>query len=235
MKTATWKNFLLSLLATTISIVLTFGITAIINHKNERKEKRELVMMVMYDMSNSLQEIESVNSNLRKSFDLQIQIAEDTSLFDYTTYLQLFSMVPMLNYNETVEHIFSSSIESINTIGDVLFVENVSEFYNLRRLYQTMICDSSKYGSFETLESVLDNDYSQFIFPSEMLYQRMKRSFVQCQQMMDISDEEIETYRKQREEMDEGMSVKDITGTITDSLNVKVNRLSAAKKKLNLL
>lgn len=141
----------------------------------------------------------------------------------------------MLNYNETVEHIFSSSIESINTIGNVLFVENVSEFYNLRRLYQTMICDSSKYGSFETLESVLDNDYSQFIFPSEMLYQRMKRSFVQCQQMMDISDEEIETYRKQREEMDEGMSVKDITGTITDSLNVKVNRLSAAKKKLNLL
>lgn len=235
MKTATWKNFLLSLLATTISIVLTFGITAIINHKNERKEKRELVMMVMYDMSNSLQEIESVNSNLRESFDLQIQIAEDTSLFDYTTYLQLFSMVPMLNYNETVEHIFSSSIESINTIGNVLFVENVSEFYNLRRLYQTMICDSSKYGSFKTLESVLDNDYSQFIFPSEMLYQRMKQSFVQCQQMMNISDEEIETYRKQREEMDEGMSVKDITGTITDSLNVKVNRLSAAKKKLNLL
>lgn len=235
MKTATWKNFLLSLLATTISIVLTFGITAIINHKNERKEKRELVMMVMYDMSNSLQEIESVNSNLRESFDLQIQIAEDTSLFDYTTYLQLFSMVPMLNYNETVEHIFSSSIESINTIGNVLFVENVSEFYNLRRLYQTMICDSSKYGSFETLESVLDNDYSQFIFPSEMLYQRMKRSFVQCQQMMDISDEEIETYRKQREEMDEEMRVKDITGTITDSLNVKVSRLSAAKKKLNLL
>lgn len=235
MKTATWKNFLLSLLATTISIVLTFGITAIINHKNERKEKRELVMMVMYDMSNSLQEIESVNSNLRESFDLQIQIAEDTSLFDYTTYLQLFSMVPMLNYNETVEHIFSSSIESINTIGNVLFVENVSEFYNLRRLYQTMICDSSKYGSFKTLESVLDNDYSQFIFPSEMLYQRMKQSFVQCQQMMDISDEEIETYRKQREEMDEGMSVKNITGTITDSLNVKVNRLSAAKKKLNLL
>lgn len=235
MKTATWKNFLLSLLATTISIVLTFGITAIINHKNERKEKRELVMMVMYDMSNSLQEIESVNSNLRESFDLQIQIAEDTSLFDYTTYLQLFSMVPMLNYNETVEHIFSSSIESINTIGNVLFVENVSEFYNLRRLYQTMICDSSKYGSFETLESVLDNDYSQFIFPSEMLYQRMKRSFVQCQQMMDISDEEIETYRKQREEMDEEMRVKNITGTITDSLNVKVNRLSAAKKKLNLL
>ncbi|MBQ6741872.1 MAG: hypothetical protein IJR04_04710 [Bacteroidales bacterium] len=235
MKTATWKNFLLSLLATTISIVLTFGITAIINHKNERKEKRELVMMVMYDMSNSLQEIESVNSNLRESFDLQIQIAEDTSLFDYTTYLQLFSMVPMLNYNETVEHIFSSSIESINTIGNVLFVENVSEFYNLRRLYQTMICDSSKYGSFETLESVLDNDYSQFIFPSEMLYQRMKQSFVQCQQMMNISDEEIETYRKQREEMDEEMRVKDITGTITDSLNVKVSRLSAAKKKLNLL
>ena len=66
MKTATWKNFLLSLLATTISIVLTFGITAIINHKNERKEKRELVMMVMYDMYNSLKSAEVADSNIHQ-------------------------------------------------------------------------------------------------------------------------------------------------------------------------
>lgn len=234
MKSVTWKSFLLSLLATTISIVLTFGITAMVNRKNERKEKRELVMMVMYDMFTSLQEIESVNSDIHESFDLQIKIAEDTSLFDQATSLELLSMLPMLNYNETIENIFSSNIESINTIGNVLFVENVSEFYNIRRRYRAQICDTSKFSSFNTLEKVLDYDFFQFLFPCEMMYQRMKIAFEQCQQMMDVSDEEIEIYRKQREEMDAGEKVKDISGSIFDSLNVKILRLAAAKKKLYL-
>lgn len=231
-KTTTWKRFLLSLLATTISIVLTFGITALINRKNERKEKRELVMMIMYDMSTSLHEIENVNADIHESFDLQIQIAEDTSLFDYTTTLKLITQIPMLNINETVEKIFSSNIESINTLGNVLFVENVSEFYNMRRLYQTQICDTSKYSKFETLQSVLNHDFTQFLFPSEIIYQRMKQNFEQCRQMMDVSDEEIEAYRKQRQEMDDEIKVMDITSSINDSLKVKINRLSAAKKKL---
>ena len=44
------KQFLLSLFATSVSIALTFGTAAIIDYKAKQKSKREIVMMVMYDM-----------------------------------------------------------------------------------------------------------------------------------------------------------------------------------------
>ena len=45
-KLSTGKKFLMSLLATTVSIVLTFGTTAIIDRKKQRAEKREMVLIV---------------------------------------------------------------------------------------------------------------------------------------------------------------------------------------------
>lgn len=58
------KQFLLSLLATTISIALTFGTAAIIDHNKQKKEKREIVMMVIYDMYNTLELIEKADNNV---------------------------------------------------------------------------------------------------------------------------------------------------------------------------
>ncbi len=78
---ATLKQFLLSLLATTVSIVLTFGTAAIIDNNKKQKEKREIVMMVMYDMYNSLQSVEKADSMLCKLMELQLQMAKDTAKF----------------------------------------------------------------------------------------------------------------------------------------------------------
>ena len=58
------------------------------------------------------------------------------------------------------EHIFSSSIETINTVGNVLFTENVAKFY----LSYAILCNGFK--------------------------DDMQHLFAQCQQMMDVSDEE---------------------------------------------
>ena len=76
------KQFLLSILATTVSIALTFGTAAIIDHNKKQKEKREIVMMVMYDMYNSLKSIEKADTIIRQSMEIQRQLAEDTTLFD---------------------------------------------------------------------------------------------------------------------------------------------------------
>ena len=54
---ASLKQFLLSLCATTVSIALTFGTAAFIDYNKKQKEKREIVMMVMYDMYNSLENL----------------------------------------------------------------------------------------------------------------------------------------------------------------------------------
>ena len=133
------KQFMLSLLATTVSIVLTFGTAAVIDSNKKQKEKREIVMMVMYDMYNSLQSIQRADSMIQESMELQLQIAKDTSKFKTLKY-DMIQKMPRIDFTETTERIFSTSIETINTVGNVLFTENVAEFYQARKLYKAVIC-----------------------------------------------------------------------------------------------
>ena len=97
------------------------------NNKKQR-EKREIVMIVMYDIHNSLKSIEKADSMIRHSMDLQRQIAEDTTRFNKLRF-ELATILLNGDYTETAEHIFSSNIETINTVGNVLFTENVAKFY----------------------------------------------------------------------------------------------------------
>ena len=66
------KQFLLSLFATSVSIALTFGTAAIIEYKSKQNAKREIVMMVMYDMYNSLESIENNDSVIIRAMDAQL-------------------------------------------------------------------------------------------------------------------------------------------------------------------
>ena len=75
------KRFLMSLLATTVSIVLTFGTTAIVDRKKQRAEKREMVLMVMYDMRESLQECEQCQENMDTFCDLQVDLVAHPEKF----------------------------------------------------------------------------------------------------------------------------------------------------------
>ena len=136
------KQFLLSLLATTVSIALTFGVAAIIDYNKKKNDKHEIVMMVMYDMYNSLKSIEKADSMIHQAMNVQLQIAEDTTLYEQFRYQLIARLLPRAEYTETTEHIFSSSIETINTVGNVLFAENVANFYSYRKSYKEKICDS---------------------------------------------------------------------------------------------
>ena len=107
------KQFLLSLFATTVSIALTFGTAAIIDYNKKQKEKREIVIMVMYDMHNSLQSIEKADSLIRESMKLQRTVAEDTTKYNTQKYALVY-MIPSASYTETTEQIYSSNIETIN-------------------------------------------------------------------------------------------------------------------------
>ena len=64
---ASMKQLMLSIIATTISIALTFGTAAFLDKKKKENEKREIVMMVMYDMYNSLQSIGKADSTIQQA------------------------------------------------------------------------------------------------------------------------------------------------------------------------
>ena len=231
------KQFLLSIFATSVSIALTFGTAAIIDYNAKQKAKREIVMMVMCDMYNSLQSIEKADSTILQAMDTQLQIAEDTSKFE-TLRFKFALLMPKAEYTETTERIFSSSIETINTVGNVLFTENVAEFYQMRKFYKTSVCDSItneiiRSKPFFSLKNSLDFEYSFHAIVSSGMLKDMQLKYAQCKQMMEVTDADIDTYREQREQIDKGMKDDDASG---DSL---VNRLieiqstiEAAKEKL---
>ena len=233
------KQFMLSLLATTVSIVLTFGTAAIIDSNKKQKEKREIVMMVMYDMYNSLQSVQRADSMIRESMELQLQIAKDTSKFN-TLKFNMIHKVPRIEFTETTERIFSTSIETINTVGNVLFTENVAEFYQARKLYKAVICDSINNRMvsnmpFVSLKGTLDFDYSYEFIVSGEIRMNMQNLFAQCKRMMDVNDEEIEAYRMERKQLQEESADE---FAIEDSIAKKIlqrdQELREAKKKLKL-
>ena len=199
---ATMKQFLLSLLATTVSIVLTFGTAAIIDNNKKQKEKREIVMMVMYDMYNSLKSVEKGDSMLRQTMELQRQITEDTSKFE-TLRIQIASLIPTVDFTETTEQIVSSSIETINTVGNVLFTENVAKFYQVRERYKEFVCDSIqnailKEAPAASLKGILSFEYWFYALMSGSCRIEMQHLYTQCKEMMDVSDQQIAVVRTPR-------------------------------------
>ncbi len=178
------KRFMLTLGATTMSIALTFGTAAVIDYTKKQNDKHEIVMMVMYDMYNSLKAVEEADANIHKSMELQLQVAEDTSLFQ-EEYIMMVMNLPMIEYTETIERIFSSNIETINTIGNVFFTEKVAEFYNLRQHYKKNISDSIynriiRKKTLSTLDDFLGFNYYLDAIMSNSLTWDMRRLYGLC-------------------------------------------------------
>jgi hypothetical protein len=210
---ATIKQFLLSIVATSISIALTFGTAAILDNNKKQKEKREIVMMVMYDMYNSLQAMQKADSMLLQAMEIQKQIAQDSTKFNDLRF-NLARLMPTVGYTETTEHIFSSSIETINTVGNVLFTENVAKFYQDRRYFKTMVCDSiwndvANSSPLQSIERTLNFGFFDYAMMCNSYLTEMQHLFSQCQQMMNVTDEEIQAYSKKRQQMETDMKEAD--------------------------
>jgi len=206
------KQFLLSLLATSVSIALTFGTAAIIDYNAKQKSKREIVMMVMYDMYNSLKIVEDNDSTILQAMDTQLKLAKDTTRYD-ELWMKLVMSIPSVEFTEITEQIFSSSIETINTVGNVLFTENVASFYQCRQQYKTTVCDSLLNNimvkdPFSSLKGALAFRYENYAIASSGLKLTMQNLFAQCKQMMDVSDEDLQAYLEERQQMEQ--SVNDV-------------------------
>ena len=235
------KQFLLSLFATTVSIALTFGTAAIIDNSKKQSEKREIVMMLMYDVYNSLKSIEKADSLIRYSIEVQRQIAADTTQF-YTLKFKLSPTFTLLwsDYTETTEHIFSSSIETINTIGNVLFTENVARLYQLRRLYKSSVCDSlastlNQDNPIYSVKRTLDIPYSFYALLSHELLTDMQQRYAICKQLMDVTDEEIEVYRKEREALEGSLADDKATlDAVAKEISQLQTEIDTLKAKLKL-
>lgn len=197
------RDFLMSLAATTVSIVLTFGTTAIIDRKKQREEKREMALMIMFDMRESLDNIRQIDSDLKDLFDIQVDVLAHPGKLE-KSYYDMATKVPFASYTTTTENIFRSSIETIQTLGSILFIQTVSSFYDIRSQYKVQIVDSFQADADTALtryESLRDLRVSNYIFQSEAYLKSLNRGYEQCKMLMKISEKDLDAFSRQQKQL----------------------------------
>lgn len=228
----------MTLAATTISIVLTFGTSAIVDRKKRNAEKRDMVMMIMYDMRSSMAEIEQCDNGIHQFIDLQLDVIEHPEKHS-ELYANLLSNIPILTYTTTTENIFKSNIETINTIGNILFVETVSAFYDIRAKYKKEVTDGFADNLGRALydsESLSDFNSTTFAYYSRLYFLAMRRDYEQCKAMMKVNEKDLETFSTQREKVFEnigGNRAADETGEVIEEkkqLDLKFQKARSGKK-----
>lgn len=230
---ATLKQFLLSLVATTISIVLTFGTAGWLDSRKKEAAKHEMVMTILYDISSSIEKMEAVDSLLRNGFEQQVKVIENPELMKQNPFM-FVSMVPEMQYSESVENIFSSNIETIDIIGNILFSENVSQIYNIRKKYRDEVVEKLRKefmkSGISSYEGILDLDFVTYLGIGSFFLADAKERMNVCKQMMNISDEELDAYSKKREVLFDKSRTDSITKAIDAEMLERLMRLNDAKK-----
>ena len=138
------KELLMTILATSISIVLTFGSANLVEGRHKKQAQRRMAMMIIHDIDESIKQMEQADSLLRKYHDLQFEVLEGR----YSGPLGIASVMLASNdpsyikFAHTTEHIFTSNVDTWSTIGKVDFIDNVSGCYILREEYKTEVIDA---------------------------------------------------------------------------------------------
>ena len=233
-KSKIFQEFLLTLAATTVSIILTFGTTAIIDRKKQRAEKREMVMMIMYDMRETLKEFQRNDEGMNSFFETQVDVIAHPEKL-HGSYNNLALGLPMPAYTTTTENIFRSNIETIQTIGNILFVETVSSFYDIRSRYKSEVMDQfleEASGVISDIEGLRDLETPGYLFTSDLYLKTLYRDFEQCKLMMKVSDKDLEVFDRQQQKLREaaGLNVNEETEQASLKVVRQRNELNQARE-----
>jgi len=233
MRGSWWKDLLMTFIATTFSILLTFGTAALIDKKQKEKDKRQMAMYVLYDMNRSIELIEQSDSLLRRGLELQIEVARDTSLFETKKFFFNLYM-PSESFDKTTAQIFSTNFETLNILDNMHIVELISNFYQDRKSYEINVIDSCKNNYLQKaphwdLETAWEFPFSYYILMSGVIGEDMKEDFQRCKELMGISDEEFAAFVLQKQSQTAPKaSANDKTDKLMKEMLENESRLEAA-------
>lgn len=238
---STLKNFVMTLAATTVSIILTFGTTAIVDRKKLNSSRREMALMLLYDMKESLTAMEGCEDNINAFFTKQVDIVANPEKFP-GSWAELMSSYPVFEYSTTTENIFRSNIETISTIGNILFVQNVSSFYDNRaRFREEVVDDFLGYAetAIEDYDALANFDSSTYQFLCESFIRALKLYFEQCKLMMKLDDGDLDKFnsyltkiQKATENMQDDYDVQDVIRKMEERRQQLYNARQEGRPKL---
>lgn len=233
------KQFVLSLVATTISIVLTFGTAAVIDHKKKEAEKHEMVMTVLYDFDRSIAALEKADTVFREAVRLQQEVALHPEWYDSLRYQFIpVGVVSQTIFSETTERIFSSNIETFNTIGNVNFLSEVSDFYIQRQNYKEHVIDGLKEEMegiklLHSVEDLFKLDMPQYAMNNQLFLMLLKDKRDKCMRMMGVCEREMALFSQQRVADTPNLEEDSIINAMVEEMRAASEVIDQAKKKYN--
>ena len=144
------KDLLVAFAATTLSIILTFGTTMIVNRVKQKQERKLTALMVMSSIEKFARELDVIAEDLAHkdsiaTWLLSIPIEEVAELGDFFVdpLKETAGNYIILARDKSADAIFSSSIETWKNLGCFAFIENVgyafSEMDDLIKSYSERI------------------------------------------------------------------------------------------------
>ena len=136
-KSKTWvKELLVAFAGTTLSIILTFGTSSLVDSINRKKDRRLTALMVLSSIESSARALEETDEIMARRdtlayWLLSIPLEDVRKLPDGTLMPSIVEL--MMNYtvstDKTVENIFSSNTEIWKDLGNFQFIDNVGKSY----------------------------------------------------------------------------------------------------------
>ena len=135
------KGFLTSVLGTTISILLTFGTSALVDSKMQADIQRQTAMMVIHDIDVCVEKMEEMAKDEEECNDaIQYVLAhldQIESLPEDTLKLAMDMLTEYSSdhsyFDDAKENIFKSSQEIWGNLDNMAFIDNMERFYRERR------------------------------------------------------------------------------------------------------
>ena len=218
-----WKNLFRTVLGTSISIILTFGTTALIQQHRKAKDRKMTAMMVMGNIEVFAENLESNADRMRWNDTLAaylLSIPMDSIDFINQDTLRLTAFYT-LSHDKSTENIFSNSIETWKNLGSFEFIENVgncfasihsmediyNEFYGTSdRIRERMIQNLDAYPGHSPVSKILhDREYRDHLahIHSQAEYYHYLAAYIRYEnaknmKLMGVSEEEVKSFVEER-------------------------------------
>ena len=182
-----WKDFVVAILATTVSIVLTFGTSKLVEHSNQKKERRLTALMVMSSIESFARSIDE-SAEVWDRLDsvavwlLRMPIEEVERLGEepFADAVNEVFQAPIIRHDQTAETIFSSNIDTWKNMGNFQFVDNVGACFSQMNWIEGKINEESVEYT-ENQARIFNNfsDYPGKTFTEKLLRDEQARKQLQ--------------------------------------------------------
>lgn len=150
-QTKPWiKDLFIAFAATTLSIVLTFGTSVLINRNTQKKERRLTALMVMSNIETFARELEEAAETWDRMDSIAVWLLrmpiDDIALLGdepFDDAIREVFQTPILRHDKTAETIFSSNINTWKNLGNFQFVDNVGACFSMMNWIEEAINNDS--------------------------------------------------------------------------------------------